>query len=256
MSGGTGTISAVESDPPSPDAPSSDRIHRMSTELRRFTAERDRRRLEFQRHMASAHYRRVRANLMLSVLTRARSGTLTATWRDSLTLRPPEHRATAMFNTGDQLAVREIASTPPSAWEPHSGAGWRRALESWFDATNDVYTDLEQLWAETEHLNRTHIREHREAIQRLRSHLGWTKSETRAASPAATSLPHVAPRLHIEAWYRAGLAGGGVDADWMGWLRAQNNEASATLITRLEDPQRRSQMEYLPDYWDPPVRTS
>lgn len=42
----------------------------------------------------------------------------------------------------------------------------------------------------------------------------------------------------------------------MGWLRAQNNEASATLITRLEDPQRRSQMEYLPDYWDPPVRTS
>lgn len=124
LSGAAGTISAVEFDRPGPDASSSDRIHRLGAELARFTADRNCRRQEFHRHLASAHYRRVRANLLLSVLTRARAGTLTANWRDSLALREPEHRAT-MVHDGDQLAVREVAATPRSAWEPHSGVGWR-----------------------------------------------------------------------------------------------------------------------------------
>ncbi len=255
MSGAAGTISAVELEPPAPDADSSDRIHRMSAELRRFTADRQRRRREFHQQLASAHYRSVRANLLLSVLTRARAGTLSTNWRDSLALRPTEHPAAAMFSSGDHLAVREVADTPPSAWEPHSGAGWRRALETWFDATNDVYTALEQVWLETEQANRIRMNDQREAARRLRSHLGWAKPEPRISPPSVTDFPHSAPRLHIEAWYRAGLAGGGEDTDWVDWLRAQDNEASHTLLDRLSDPDNRWQIEHLPDYWGPPART-
>lgn len=254
MSGAAGTIGAVESEPPIPDADSSDRIHRLSAELRRFTAARDRQRREFDQHMASAHYRSVRANLLLSVLTRARAGTLSANWRDSLALRPAEHPSAAMFSDGDQLAVREVAATPPSAWEPYSGAGWRRALETWFDDTNDVYTALGQIWIETEQANRIRMSEHRESVRRLRSHLGWTKGESRASLAATPDFTHAAPRLHIEAWYRAGLAGGGEGNDWMDWLRAQDNEAAQTLVNRLSDPDSRWQIEHLPDYWEPPAR--
>lgn len=255
MSGAAGTISAVEFEPPASDADSSDRIHRMSIELRRFTADRARRRRDFDQQLASAHYRSVRANLLLSVLTRARAGTLSINWRESLGLRPIEHLTMAMFTAGDQLAVREVAATQPAAWEPNSGAGWRRALETWFDATNDVYTDLEQLWLETECANRQRINEQQEAVRRLRSHLGWTKFELKSPSTAVPVLPHAAPRLHIEAWYRAGLAGGGEDIDWMGWLRDQDNDAARSLLGRLEDPDNRWQIEHLPDYWDPPGRT-
>lgn len=246
----------MEFEPPAPDADSSDRIHRMSAELRRFTADRDRRRREFHQRLSSAHYRSVRANLLLSVLTRARAGTLNANWRETLALRPAEHPSAAMFSDGDQLAVREIAATPPAAWEPHSGAGWRRALETWFDATNDVYTALEQVWLDTERANRKHVADQNAAVRRLRSHLGWTKHEPRNASPSSISeFPHTAPRLHIEAWYRAGLAGGGEHCDWLDWLTAQDDVAARTLLDRLKDPESRWQIEYLPDYWDPPART-
>ena len=142
---------------------------------------------------------------MLSVLTRARSGN-----PDRQFARQPD--VTAAGTSGyrhvqhRRPACRaEIASTPPSAREPHSGAGWRRRWPSWFDATNDVYTDPSNSGPRP-NTNRTHIREHREAIQR--SAATWLTKSENASRLAGSDLFRMAPRLHIEAWYRAGLAGG------------------------------------------------
>lgn len=254
MSGTPGTISGVESEPPA--RADGDRIHRMSIELRRFTQERQRRSREFDQQLGSAHYRSVRAQITLTVLTRARAGTLTANWRESLALRPPEHPATMRFRLGDQLAVREVAATPASAWEPHSGATWRTALETWFDATNDAYAELEQVWTENQAAQRDRIIQQRASIARLREHLGWGRPDTRSAPPAVVDFPHAAARLHIEAWYRAGLAGGGEAVDWIGWLHDQGSEAARTVLARLGEGEGRRQLEHLPEYWHPPARRS
>ena len=254
VSGARGTINGVESEPPA--RTDGDRIHRMSIELRRFTEDRHRRSREFDQQLGSAHYRRARAHLRLTVLTRARAGTLTANWRESLALRPPEHRSTTRF-IGDQLAVREVAATPPAAWEPHSGATWRAALETWFDATNDAYTDIDQVWTETQAAHRDRIIQQRAAITRLRTHLGWVQLDTRSSAPPPVGeFPHAAARLHIEAWYRAGLAGGGEAVDWIGWLHEQDSEATRTVLARLGEGEGRRQLEHLPAYWHPPARRS
>ncbi len=252
MSGAPGTINAVEPEP-APHLAAGDRIARMNIELRRFIADRRRRSRQFDQQLASAHYRSLRANLMLSVLTRARSGTLTPNWRESLALRLPEQPSETTFSPGDQLAVREVAATAPAAWEPYSGASWRAALETWFDATNDTYDALEDGRAETQQAHRERVIEQRAAIGRLRTHLGWTQPDTRAVPPPDGSQ-HAAPRLHIEAWYRAGLAGGGEAVDWMGWLEGHTDPAAAPLAARLSDADVRRQLEHLPEYWNPPPR--
>lgn len=224
----------------------------MNVELRRFTTERHRRRRDFQQHLASAHYRIMRANLLLSVLTRARAGTLTGNWRESLALRPLQRPASPIFDAGDQLAVREVATRPPAAWEPHSGAGWRVSLDAWFDATTDTYRDLERVWRDTDVAHRAQIAAQRESIRRLRGQLRWPQ-------PAATPVPdkdcpYSPPRLHVEAWYRAGLAGGGEGGDWIRWLQDQDSDAGRTLLARLAAPGSRGQLEHLPGYWNPPPR--
>jgi hypothetical protein len=239
----------VDSEPPAPDAAAGDRIAWMSGELTQFANDQNRRRREFDQQLSSAHYRTVRANLLLSVLTRARAGTLTVDWRDTLALRPPTSATAAMFNTGDELAVREIATLAPAAWEPHSGAGWRTALENWHDATNDVYTTLENIRQENDLAHRARIAEQRAAIRRLSGRLGWVSTpESDPSPPPATSSPHT-HRLHIDVWYQAGLAAGGEPVDWIGWLTARGGDA-ARLLTRIEaDPAVIRQLEHLPDYW-------
>lgn len=231
---------------------SGDRIHRMSVELRRFRADRLRRHREFDQHLAGAHYRVVRANLLLSVLTRARAGTLTANWRESLALFPLASAAVT-FPVGDQLAVREVAHRESAAWEPHSGAGWWLSLNSWFSAITATYEDLEQVGRDTESANDAVRAAQRESIRRLRGHLRWPQPASPPPAPAR-DRPQSPPLLHIEAWYRAGLAGGGEDSDWIGWLQQHDSDTARTLLARLSTPGSRWQLEHLPGYWNPPPR--
>jgi hypothetical protein len=251
LSGARGTIAGVEFDPVGPDT-SGDRIHRMSVELRRFRADQIRRHREFDQHLASAHYRVVRANLLLSVLTRARAGTLTANWRDSLALFPLGSAAVT-FPVGDHLAVREVASRGSAAWEPHSGAGWRLSLNSWFSAITATYHELEQVQRDTELANDAERAAQRESIRRLRGQLRWPQPASPPPAPAR-GRPQSPPLLHIEVWYRAGLAGGGDDCDWVAWLQQHDSHTARTLLERLSTPASRLQLEHLPEYWNPPPR--
>jgi hypothetical protein len=225
----------------------------MSVALRRFRADRLRRHREFDQHLASAHYRMVRANLLLSVLTRARAGTLTANWRDSLALFPLGPSAAVTFAAGDHLAVREVATRAAAAWEPHSGAGWRLSLNSWFAATTATYHELEQVQRDTELANDAERAAQRESIRRLRGQLRWPQPASAPPAPTA-GRPQSPPLLHIEAWYRAGLAGGGDDSDWIGWLQQHDSDTARTLLERLNTPASRWQLEHLPSYWNPPPR--
>ena len=242
----------MEPEPPASGA-AADRVTQMTAELHRFADDQNRRRREFHQQLSASHYRTVRANLRLAVLTRARAGTLTPNWRDTLALRPAQQPAAAMFTSGEQLAVREVAATPPAAWEPHSGAGWRTALETWYYATLDVYTDLETIWQETELANQTRIIEQRTSIRRLRGRLGWPHPPQAADPPSATAVNPHAHRLHVEVWYRAGLAAGGGPVDWIGWLRTRGGDEAAGVLARIEeDPAVCRQLQYLPDYWARP----
>ncbi len=212
----TGTITDVAYEPGA-------HIARMSAAPHQYAE--NRRRRDCEQELSRTHYRTMRATLYLTVLTRARAGTLTPHWRDSLALRPARHHATDAMFAADQLAVREVASTPPAAWEPHIGGGWRTALETWYATTRQAYATLDDIRHDT----------------------ALAHHEQR--EPPAMPLPPV-HRLHIEVWYRAGLAGGGEPVDWIAWLHGHGSDAARALLSRLEDQAVRDQIEHLPEYWN------
>lgn len=88
-------------------------------------------------------YRTHRYYAMKSVLERARLGSLRPDWRDRLTTSDHTRMvaitpAYQLYSDIDELLLAELRSTPYAQWEPHSGVGWRRSLDAWFQASIDV----------------------------------------------------------------------------------------------------------------------
>lgn len=144
------------------------------------------------------------------VLMNARLGLLAADWRG--TLSPEAHYAAgfprptdpAMLDA-DALAIYEVATAPPAAWEPHAtGGDWRQALTAWK--------------VDAEDLQRHQFRTKR-----------WLSDMTIPAGHQSTAA-HLDAVLEaraldgIEASYRAGLAAGGDAEDWRGWYRRRITE--------------------------------
>lgn len=170
------------------------------------------------------------------VLHQARDGALEKDWRERTPKRLAEQSLwSAEDEDQDGGARRELVSEahalaelPPQDWEPHSGAGWRRALETWFARTMDCL----------------------EADAHAERELAEVFPELNLPSMAAMDTDQAI------ASYRAGLMAGGLPADeWYHWLLRRveawpdegMRHAQLTLMT--EEPSYRDSIEQLPTYW-------
>lgn len=237
-----------------------ERLRKRREGIKRDVAESHQRSLDAIQHLGATHYRTTRSRLMLAILDHARKGTLRPDWRDTIALGEPYQQTANLYSDGDQLVLHEIKNLAPALWEPHAGAGWRAALESWYDAMSDVYTESERIQQETS----DRARGMSVAMQNSRTFdevADPAVVERLAAAkrqwPTIDALQERARRMqraHLDAWYRAGLAAGGVECDWVGWFRERIDEVDdpqvrQTWLARLDDPQTRREMESLPDYW-------
>ncbi|MGB0878839.1 MAG: hypothetical protein ACPGXI_17520 [Mycobacterium sp.] len=164
------------------------------------------------------------------MLSSARAGTLAQNWREHLTIdtagRDEIRRAVlgdsaaksvnrTQSADADTLAVHEMAMMPIRPWEPHAAGGdWRAALEAWYADT--LALDEYRVGSFGGGLDDSFsgARDAMEIIRNL-----WTAS------------------------YRAGLAAGGEDNDWLAWLESSRTRPVA-------DPTGlRQHLEQLPDYW-------
>lgn len=184
---------------------------------------------------------------MKAVLERARLGSLHPDWRDRLTTSDYTRMlaispAYQLYSDIDELLLAELRSTPQADWEPHSGVGWRRSLDAWFQASIDV------------------LDQYRSANDIL------VNSVSVAAPVGQTAINNVQrhrqfaavfERDMLEASYRAGLCAGGEAVDWRGWLRQRSADwpdapTFAQFFDALEQPDFRDDLQTLPDYWRTP----
>lgn len=159
---------------------------------------------------ASWQHYRTTGSVWGVVLMNARSGLLDADWRSMLT--PEAHYAAGFprptdpsLLDADALAIYEVATAPPSAWEPNAAAvDWRRALAAWRDAAQDL---------------------HRHQFRTKRWLCDFTIPEPDQPNAARLDAVLEARTLDaIEASYRAGLAAGGDAENWRGWYRSRITE--------------------------------
>ena len=229
------------------------------TRLRRFAAETQGRSEQSTQFLAAMHYRSRRASFMLDVLDLARRGKLEPNWRDTIA-SSQRHQSPHMYSDGEELALHEMRNLDPVPWEPGAGVGWRAALEAWYVAICDAYDQTDRLHAD----GSAQTCESLSHSQNMRKLLGAgdAAGEQRVAaliqriqeSERGRILGMRLQRAYLEAWYRAGLAAGGDESDWIGWFRTQIEEADdpqmrQAWLTRLDDPTTRPEMESLPDYW-------
>lgn len=175
----------------------------------------------------------VQLALLRVVLQQARAGTLETDWRDKVPVAIAESGALSDGRDGDVYAAavcagRELVDIRPEDWEPDSGVGWRKSLDSWFEATKGCLMVFES------------------AEQHLR-----------AGFPSAGIVSQAAmDRDLATASYRAGLAAGGLDVpDWYGWLNDRvyswpdkmRRDDQIDLMTL--EPGYRESIEQLPAYW-------
>lgn len=208
---------------------------------------------EINRDSGGHTVKTARCRIRMHVLTSARLGNLGENWRDTLTTdvlytheetgkRPPAAQACTAHCDAEELALREVVTSPPSDWEPYVAAGdWRRALDAWHHAYIDVLdehaTTQEQWW------------------QRLRA-VGNPTLPPTLADPFLSQMQ----RDQIGAQYRAGLAAGGVDTDWLGWYRHRISQWDTSgpahyaalkqaVLDSMNNPDETVRWEALPDYW-------
>lgn len=189
-------------------------------------------------------------NYRLAVLLSAREGTLTPDWREALaagedSVADKEDEGAGADGaevdadsstslTDDQRdacrrAAEAIAASPPAQWHPHSDAGWRLALDAWFDAIKACLDDIER--AEMEVRRQSWM-----AVDGVAARIGMDRDLATAS-------------------YRAGLAAGGLDVDWYEWLvdrvrlwpDKQRRDAQLDLMTL--EPGYRDSMQHLPSHW-------
>lgn len=198
---------------------------------------------ESQQRLGSVYYRSRRIELMQTILEHARTGTLVTDWRDRLT-EPSYVAATAgvpgyqLYSDADTLLLNELRNMPIAAWEPHTGAGWRAALQAWHHAAEQTIDDYTAM--------RTSVQE------------AMARPEVQAATREHIrhSLDFIATRERdmYGASYRAGLAAGGQANDWRLWLRQRVHAwpdlpVKTAMLQDLQSPSYRSDLESLPHYW-------
>lgn len=170
-------------------------------------------------------YETTRLTLLRTYLQCAREGTLSPDWRETLTEIHPagEHEDRAR-------AIADIAETPPADWEPDKGVGWRRALDSWYEATTNCLT----------------------ATEAIQERLLTSKAATPVHKAAQNTL---IARDIATASYRAGMAAAGLDIEWFDWLidrvhqwpDARRRSEQLDLMTL--EPGYRETVQQLPLYW-------
>jgi hypothetical protein len=187
-------------------------------------------------------YRTGRLQAMTSLLELARMGRLPCDWRDRLTAADYSMLVTTanpgyrLFSDIETLVVTEMQSLPAADWEPGADVGWRRALDSWFDAS------------------RKRIAESLTILENASQHSFFCTKEARAAFAIRRSQLTVSEPDMIAASYRAGLCAGGVLNDWRGWLWVRitgwpDGPARAQMLTGLQLPHFLADYQALPDYW-------
>lgn len=205
------------------------------------------RRFEHAQWTGTAEHRLLRWSVLSSVLRAARGGTLAVDWRDGLEADVAErNRNRQGTNAADvgALVVHELATMSQQAWEPYvAGGDWRTALGAWY---RDSLALHEWEWEQ-------------EAVE-LEWTPGWAR-RTRERFAAEFRARHVRGRDELEASYRAGLAAGGDDQDWIGWYRRRITETwgSGSGMGRYDSEETLRaldardewlmDMERLPSYW-------
>jgi hypothetical protein len=148
--------------------------------------------------------------LWTKILGEARAGVLEPSWRDTLSVEPLYAAGVSrtMFEADqqvrmdvDKLVIHEAATMPFAAWEPYvAGGDWRRALSAWFTAAQDLlrYKFRSKRWL---------------------SDIIPDQDHTASARLDAVLEAHERDALEVS--YRAGLAAGGDEEDWIGWYRTR-----------------------------------
>lgn len=138
-------------------------------------------------------------------------------------------------------------------WEPHSGSGWRTALDAWYAALLEVNASRD----------RTESPLPGAAASVPDAVLSFTEAVAR--NPALSDFAARAAegrrrwRDREGAWYYAGLAAGGLDVDWRGWYQSRI-AAWTSGLSSLEGPSAieeltalehgdKDYMVSLPAYW-------
>jgi hypothetical protein len=178
---------------------------------------------------AAAH-KLMRAGILRAQLTLARTGNLSEDWREGLLDAFSADNPAVADNPVAQLAVRELAAWPSADWEPHSHAGWRASLESWYAAILTCIDDT------------------LDAQRALICQTGM--AEEAYASNAAMD------RDAETASYRAGLTAAGMPPpqDWLEWLEERvlawpGGPRRVRQLDAMSDPGYRSALQQLPRYW-------
>ncbi len=196
-----------------------------------------------------------RGRLWLRVLSAARSGGgLGSDWRETLAvsgaaIEAPTLTEPAATDDVEIVALHEVATSPVALWEPHVANGdWRRALSAWRDASLDALNVSES------------------AMERHLADLvaaGAAAYSKWATTASVDGFVCQMLRDQIGAQYRAGLAAGGDDVDWLGWYRDRVTALDTSgvdhrialkqgMLKELSNPAEAAQeagWEFLPDYW-------
>jgi len=207
------------------------------------------------------------------ILERARLGTLDPSWRTHLLTYFPAARSDAT-KASATLVQLEATDLPVQPWEPYAAGGdWREALDAWYSATLALEAEYEA-----------------EKAERPRppaddsGGVDWLASAAsgqQQQSEADRYMREIQRRERdcLGASYRAGLAAGGVEIDWVSWYRQRvtewvdcgvgcDDDTRARFTESMRIDYRRHQsdqpgwsayLQQLPGYWtasDPSRRSS
>ena len=209
----------------------------------------------WQQKLARRMYLDMRVRLIGEALRRARAGTLEPDWRNHLLTWFPELVAVSPDNAA--LVAREATELPVQPWEPYAAHGdWREALDAWYSDTLALEAEHEaELLAP--------------APRPSDDNLEWYASgrELQQQADRATREGKRRERDCLGASYRAGLAAGGVEIDWVSWYRQRviewvdcgdGGDASAARAESMridyrrhlaDQPGWREYLQQLPEYW-------
>lgn len=208
---------------------------------------------ELQQQGARHQYGWARYVLLKPILMDARIGTLDPNWRHGLSPAIVGDTSGAALECSNNLAVHDILTLDVQPWEPHTGSGWRVALDAWYAAVAEVNETRER----TEQLMPGADADEPEVVREF--------TEAASQNPVLRSFAERATegrrrwRDWEGAWYHAGLAAGGLDVDWRGWYRGRiatwtnglsslEGPSAIAELTALEHGDK-DHMQSLPAYW-------
>lgn len=208
---------------------------------------------ELQQQGARHQYGWARYVLLKPILMDARTGKLDPNWRHGLSPAIVGGTSEEALEHSNILAVHELSTMGVQPWEPHSGLGWQVALDAWYAAlveVNDTRERTEQLMPGVDVDAPEVVREFTESV----AHNPGLRSFAERAAEGRRRW-----RDWEGAWYRAGLAAGGLDVDWRGWYRSRiatwtnglsplEGPCAIAELTALEHGDK-DHMQSLPAYW-------